>query len=102
MSCVQHWVQMGRCFSLWVVATRLRPRPSASEGTDRWVKRRNENVISGVKSMMTEIMSFIAPFNPHLSVPELALALGRGRSRVADELALEFAVSKRASAHPGT
>ena len=25
------------CFSLWVVATRLRPRPSASEGTDRWV-----------------------------------------------------------------
>jgi hypothetical protein len=29
---------MGRCFSLWVVATRLRPRPSASEGTDRWVK----------------------------------------------------------------
>ena len=47
-------------------------------------------------------LSVIAPFNPHLSVPELALALGRGRSRVADELALEFAVSKRASAHPGT
>ena len=73
-----------------------------AKGQTDGLKGAMKDVISGVKSMMTEIMSFIAPFNPHLSVPELALALGRGRSRVADELALEFAVSKRASAHPGT
>jgi len=76
--------------------------PARAKGQTDGLKGAMKEVISGVKSMMTEIMSFIAPFNPHLSVPELALALGRGRSRVADELALEFAVSKRASAHPGT
>ena len=76
--------------------------PARAKGQTDGLKGAMKDVISGVKSMMTEIMSFIAPLNPHLSVPELALALGRGRSPVADELALEFAVSKRASAHPGT
>ena len=57
--------------------------PARAKGQTDGLKGPMKDVISGVKSMMTEIMSFIAPFNPHLSVPELALALGRGRSRVA-------------------